>query len=342
MPMFGVDLMEKGNVDGLEVKLARLNAPVHRRLREIFSEKREPAAVYGLLSEFLLVEGKGIRPALCLLSCEVVGGKAKNALSAATAIEMFHNFTLIHDDIEDCSEMRRGKPCMHVNYGVPLALNAGDGLFMMVWRETLSIQGARREWAQKLLLSTFTEVLEGQALELGWYRNGKWDVSEKEYLQMVGGKTGALIAASCEVGALLGGADAKTCKALSRFGAGIGVGFQIIDDVLNIVGDEKKYKKEIGGDIREGKRTLITMWALRLLSGEKRERLSFLLKKVDKSNSEITETLALLRESGAPEKAMEYAQKQVDAALSELDCLPSSRAKIILMKLAAYITKRER
>ena len=334
--------MVETDIAGLENELIRLNAPVHNRLTEIFREKQEPAAVYGLLSEFLLVEGKGIRPALCLLSCEAVAGKMDNALRAATAIEMFHNFTLIHDDIEDGSEMRRGKPCMHIKYGVPLALNAGDGLFMMVWRETLFIQNQRKDEAQRLLLVAFTEVLEGQALELGWYKDDVWDISEKEYLRMVGGKTGALIGVSCGVGAVLGGADEKTCKAMSRFGAGIGVSFQIIDDVLNIIGDEKKYKKEIGGDIREGKRTLITMWAIRMLTGAKRARLETLLKKKDKSNENVAEVLLLLRESGAPKKALDYAKKLVDSSLSELDCLPKSEARHLLARLAVYITKRER
>ena len=340
--MFGVDLMVKTDIVGIEGELARLNAPVHGRLVEIFGKRREPAAVYNLLSEFLLVEGKGIRPALCLLSCKAVGGKEEDALKAATAIEMFHNFTLIHDDIEDGSEMRRGKPCMHIKYGVPLALNAGDGLFMMVWNETLSIQSQRREDAQRRLLFAFTGVLEGQAIELGWYKDEIWDILEKEYLTMVGGKTGALIGASCEVGALLGGADEKTCKAMARFGAGIGVSFQIIDDVLNIIGDEKKYRKEIGGDIREGKRTLITMWALQMLKGSKRARLEALLKKTGKRKEDVAEVLVLLNESGALEKALAYAKKMVDSSLSELECLPDSEDRRLLTRLAEYITKRER
>ena len=231
---------------------------------------------------------------------------------------------------------------MHVKYGVPLALNAGDGLFMMVWREALSIQSHRKEDAQERLLCAFTGVLEGQAIELGWYKDDVWDISEKEYLKMVGGKTGALIAVSCEVGALLGGADEKTCKAMSRFGAGIGVSFQIIDDVLNIIGDEKKYRKEIGGDIREGKRTLITMWALRMLSGVKRTRLKMLLKKKNKSGEDVDETLLLLRESGALKKALNYAKRVVDSSLLELECLPNSETKHNLARLATYITKRER
>lgn len=330
-----------GNVE-MERWLAALNEPVTKRISSLFGRKREPEAVYGLLSEFLLVEGKRLRPALCLLSCEAVGGKKADAAPAATAIEMFHNFTLIHDDIEDCSQMRRGRPCMHVKYGVPLAINAGDGLFMMVWQEALGITGPRREDAQRRLLSAFTAVLEGQARELGWYWKDRWDVEEEDYLQMVRGKTGALIAVSCEVGALLGGADEKRCAALSRFGMGIGIGFQIIDDVLNVVGDEKKYRKEIGGDVREGKRTLITMWALKRLKGKKRARLAALLKKEGKSEGEVGEVVGLLVESGAAKQAMDFAQTQVDSALQELEALPESSARRELRRLAGYVTKRER
>lgn len=325
-----------------EQRLLGINTPVRQRMGSFFGKGRQPEAVYGLLSEFLLVEGKRLRPALCLLSCEAAGGRREAAVSAATAIEMFHNFTLIHDDIEDCSQMRRGKPCMYVKYGMPLAINAGDGLFMMVWKEALNIQGSRREDAQRRLLSAFTSVLEGQAMELGWYWKSKWDVSEEEYLRMVRGKTGALIAASCEVGALLGGADEKTCRAMARFGMGIGVGFQIIDDVLNIIGDEKKYRKEIGGDILEGKRTLVTMWAQEMLEGKKRARLSVLLKKGNKGGRDVDDVLALLRESGAPGKVMGFAQRMVDDSLAELGCLRKSRARSTLSDLAGYITKRER
>lgn len=250
---------------GLEKEMARVNEPVGKRIASIFNTKRKPKYVYAPLSDFLSRSGKRLRPALCLLSCEAVGGGRKAAMDAAVAIELFHNFTLIHDDIEDASEMRRGVPCMHITYGLPLAINAGDGLFMMVWQEALKIGGKKSVEAQRRLLNAFTQVLEGQAIELGWYLENRWDVSEDEYMEMVGGKTGALLAASCEVGGLLGGGTGRQCRALYEFGMGIGVGFQIIDDALNLIGDEKRYMKEIGGDVREGKRTLIMMWALKAL-----------------------------------------------------------------------------
>lgn len=322
--------------------LAALNRPVKKRLMRIFRGRGEPWEVYGLLSEFLLVEGKMLRPALCLAACRVVGGKAGTALPAATAIEMFHNFTLIHDDIEDSSELRRGRPCMHVKYGLPLALNAGDGLFMMVWQEAMGLHGPRQEQARRRLLSAFTKVLEGQAIELGWYRSGRWTVSEKEYFHVVGGKTGALISVSCEVGALLGGADGKTCRKLAEFGMGIGIGFQIIDDVLNVVGDVRKYGKEIGGDIREGKRTLLTIRALQMLPKKKAGRLEWLLRKEAKNRHDVDEAIALITESGAVETTRRTAERVVAGAMGKLDALPANRWTATLRRLAEYIAKREK
>lgn len=326
----------------LDSELSAINAPVARRIQGLFKKGRQPRYVYGLLAEFLLVPGKRLRPALCLLSCEASGGSKRQALHAAAAIEMFHNFTLIHDDIEDSSQMRRGKPCMHVKYGLPLALNAGDGLFMTVWREALHIKGRKSAEAQRCMLSSFTKVLEGQALELGWYHEGKWGVSEKEYYAMVGGKTGALIAAACEVGGILGGADRKACAALSRFGMGIGIAFQIIDDVLNITGDEEKYMKEIGGDIREGKRTLLTIWALRSLPPAKGKELESVLRKEKKSAADVRRAISLIRESGAPQKAAAKAGQIVGQSFLELSALPESKAKESIFKIARYITRRER
>lgn len=326
----------------LEKRLETVNAPVKREILALIARRRGPSEVYGLLKDFFSRKGKSLRPALCLESCQAVGGRKNDALQAAAAIEMFHNFTLIHDDIEDNSLMRRGAPCLHIRYGLPLALNAGDGLFMMVLQEAMRIGGPRREKAVGSLLAAFTKVLEGQAIELGWYRSNKWNVAEKEYYTVVKGKTGALIAASCEVGGILGGASPKACRALSEFGMGLGVGFQIIDDVLNIVGDEKKYGKEIGGDIQEGKRTLITIWALEMLPGKKRARLAAILRKKRKSDAELREAISLLRESGAPEKARRTAETLVARAVAGLSALPGSSHKKTLLSLAGYVTERQR
>ncbi|MCX8194556.1 MAG: polyprenyl synthetase family protein [Candidatus Micrarchaeota archaeon] len=331
--------MDEAELDEI---LRKTVAPVDSRLKEIFGKPKEPKEVYGLLSEFFSFEGKRLRPALCLLSCEVVGGKKEDALAAATAIEMFHNFTLIHDDIEDDSKMRRGSPCLHVKYGIPLALNAGDGLFMMVWREARRIKGPKKEKAQELLLSAFTEVLEGQAIELGWYKANNWDVDEAAYRRVISGKTGALIAVSCEVGGLLGGGSERQCRALSLFGRKIGMGFQIVDDVLNIVGEEALYGKEIGGDIREGKRTLIVIEALKALPPNDRQLLLNILKKEKKGDEEVDMALSLIKKSGAPKRALQAAEREIKEALSLLRALPSNPKRKALEMLAVFVLKRRK
>lgn len=334
-----------GGVWSMDVEdyLSGKSRAVEKKIEDIVPRKSTPKEVYGLIWDLIDRGGKRLRPALCLLSCRAVGGREKVALGAAAAIEMFHNFTLIHDDIEDCSLLRRGKPCLHVQHGVPLALNAGDGLFMMVWKAAMDVGGnfEQNKTAQRMLLEAFTEVLEGQAVELGWYRSGKWDVSESEYKKMVGGKTGALIGASCAVGAYLGGAEEIEVENFRRFGVEIGVAFQIQDDVLNIVGEEEKYKKEIGGDVVEGKRTLVVIEALRRLGQKDQKKLRYLLKKEGKVKSDVVEVIELLKKSGGVEAAKKEAARLVASAKSRLWVVKSKSISEMYEKIADYLIRRE-
>jgi len=300
-----------------------------------------PAEVYGLIWEFLDLGGKRFRPLLALSSARACAGRDEDALPAAAAIELFHNFTLIHDDIEDDSQMRRGKPCLHIRHGVPLALNAGDGLFMMVWRAALAIRSPKSSAIQTTLLRSFTAVLEGQAQELGWHRSRAWDLSVDDYLDMVGGKTAALVEASCEVGALCADAKPAQVKALASYGRAIGIAFQIQDDVLNLVGEEEKYKKEIGGDIREGKRTLMVMHALPRLSPSDSARLRFILDSRSAGAVEIEWSIQKLRAAGSIDYASSYANGLVQDSLKQLSKLPESEAREELEAVARHIIERE-
>lgn len=304
---------------------------------------KKPREVYVLIWDFLDRGGKRFRPALCLLSCKAVDGNPKKILPAAAAVELFHEFTLIHDDLADDSLMRRGKPCLHITYGAPLALNAGDGLFMMVWKSLLNMKTKPEKlfFTQKTLLSAFTAVLEGQGIELGWRTDGAWKTTEKDYLEMVRGKTGALISAACEVGAYLGGGTKKQMAALRDFGMNIGVAFQIQDDILNIVGEEKKYKKEIGGDITEGKRTLMVIHFLKRAPKEERDWLIRLLDSHTKDEAEIRKAISLLKKRGSVDYAKKTMEKTAKAAKEKLSCLPKSDTKDALGKLADFLIERE-
>lgn len=316
---------------------------IEKEMLSVLPKGRFPREVYGLIEEFLSRGGKRFRPLLCVLCCEAVGGNPKLALPAAASIELFHNFTLIHDDIEDNSLLRRGAPCLHVKYGLPLALNAGDGLFMLVWRAAhrLGLPAEKKLAVQSMLLDSFSSVLEGQALELGWISANRFDISEADYLHMARGKTGSLIAASCSVGAYIGGGSKKQVGALSEFGSGLGLAFQIKDDVLNLRGKEEKYKKEIGGDITEGKRTLITIHAMRNASGADAEKLRSILSSKTQEQAKIRGAIALLEKHGSIDYAESYATRLMSKCRSQLSSLPNSGARARLLELTGHLECRQ-
>lgn len=324
----------------LERFYAKVTA-VEKEMERLVPRKREPYEVYGLLWDFLDRGGKRLRPLLTLTAASAVGGDEKRTLPAAAAIELFHNFTLIHDDIEDDSQLRRGKPCLHISHGIPLAVNAGDGLFMMVWQAVLDIRSPRLGDIQKALLAAFIGVLEGQAIELAWHQRNEWGIVEKDYLRMIGGKTAALIEASCRVGALMGGGDARQVEALGAYGRSIGLAFQIQDDLLNLVGEEEKYKKEIGGDIREGKRTMMVIHALGRLGAADAQRMRAILGSRAAGADEIAWCIAKLREAGSIDYAARYARQLVAEAQKQLATLPPSPARDELEAVARHVLERE-
>ena len=326
------------------IEYMKRESPVFdKEMEKVIPRNKKPWEVYGILWEHLDLGGKRLRPIMCKLSCEAVGGDGKKATPAGAAIEMFHNFTLIHDDIMDSSEFRRGQPCVYKKYGIPLAINAGDGLFMMVTQEILSISAPPEKLVdvQRILSTAFTRVLEGQAIELNWYRLGKMGVSEAEYLEMISGKTGALIAASCEVGAMIGNANAEQRKALSDFGMAVGLAFQIQDDVLNLIGSEQKYGKEIGGDISEGKRSLITIHALEHAPPNERTELAGILASKTKEQASVKRAIEICGKSGSIDYAAAKARGLVEEGKKRLLILPNNEASRRLLQLADFFIYRE-
>ena len=323
--------------------IASRGSEVDREIEKVIPKNKEPQAVYGVIWDLLERGGKRFRPVMCQLSCEAVGRDSKKLLPIAAAIEMFHNFTLSHDDIEDNSEMRRGKPCLHKIYGIPLAINAGDGLFAMVWETSLLLDMPPKKivQSQRILSNAFRRVLEGQGMEIEWYKNNKWDITDENYSSMVAGKTGALIAASCEVGAFLGGGKKSQQRILREFGNAVGIAFQIQDDILNIVGKEERYGKEIGGDISEGKRTLMVIHALQKASPEDKKRLVSILGEKTKDQAKISGAIEILKEYKSPEYARKKAEDIVKKAKKGLEKLPPSEAREKLLQLADFFINRE-
>ena len=231
--------------------------------------QREPQRhLYGLVKDFIDRSGKGLRPALCLATARALGGRGEDALPAAAGIEMLHNAFLVHDDIEDGSEWRRGAPAMHRRAGMPIALNTGDAMNALAMRffrnagERLGPVAAARIFDE--VDHMLIETLEGQATELGWVRDNDLKVGADDYMRLVLKKTAWYsFIHPMRIGALVADPNDANLDRFDAFGYLLGLAFQVTDDVLNLTGDLQRYGKEVDGDLFEGKRTLLLTHALR-------------------------------------------------------------------------------
>lgn len=327
-------------LEKIEKILKKYTPIINREIERYIPREKKPEEAYLLIWDLLDRGGKRFRPALCILSCVAVGGKEKEALSAAVAIEMLHNATLLHDDICDGSEERRGKPCIHKIYGEPLAINAGDVLYFSAY---IPLAKMKNEKAREILTKAFRVIGEGQAYDISWASKNKWNITEKDYLNMVSRKTGELIGASCAAGACIGGANKKVTKALYEYGKSIGIAFQIQDDVLNLIGDAKKYGKEIGGDITEGKRTLMVIHTLNNGSQEAKNILIHILSSHTRNKDKIKRAIKTMKENGSIDYAIDYARKIVETSKKRLEKagLKNNEATKTLFTFADYFINRE-
>ena len=305
----------------------------------------EPEVLAKATRHLLEAGGKRLRPCLALTACEAVGGKAEDALETAAALELLHNFTLIHDDIMDRDEFRRNVKTVHMLWGEPVAIIAGDALFAKVFEaaaanaKRLGLDGARAVELFDTISKASFEICQGQALDMLF--EGRADVSETEYMRMVSGKTGALLEASTKVGALLGKGEPEQVRALAEYGRLIGMAFQMRDDVLGVVGEREKFGKPIGSDVREGKRTLIVVRAFTTAPPEDKATLLRTLGKRDTSEAELKAAIDVLKHAGAVDYVAERARELVAQAKSKLTALPESRARGVLSELADFTIKRE-
>jgi geranylgeranyl diphosphate synthase type II len=315
--------------------------------------QREPQRhLYGPLSSYLSRTGKGIRPALCLATCRAFGGDASDALASATAIEMLHNAFLVHDDIEDDSDLRRGVPTMHAEHGVPIAVNAGDmltALSVRILRDNLPSLGLPLTWrVYDEFDHMLQESLEGQAMELGWVRDNRCDVTDEDYLRMVLKKTcWYSFIHPCRIGALIATKDREDLDRFNRFGCYLGTAFQIQDDLLNLTGDESRYGKEIGGDLLEGKRTLMLIHLLRQLDAGEAARVTRYLGR-PRAGRSLTDTqwiLDLMRSRGSLDHARAVARQLAGATLFEFTQafrdVPESDEKTFLLQIISYMVSRD-
>jgi geranylgeranyl diphosphate synthase type I len=315
----------------LENELRKRKELVESALKEII-HKGKPEELYEASIHLLKAGGKRLRPVTVLLTAELVGGKSEDAISAAIAVELLHNFTLIHDDIMDEDEMRRGIPTVHSLWGVPYAILAGDTLHALSF-EILSSSRAPPERvvrAVEILSKACVEICEGQWMDMEFEK--RENVSEDEYLEMVGKKTGALYEASAMLGGVIGGGEEEEIKALGSYGRNVGIGFQIYDDILDLIGKGEEIGKDRGSDIAEGKKTMLVIRA-RELGVELPE-----VRKRDEDS--VEEIVEILKNFGIMDYAIRRAEEYVERGKKALEIFPDCKTKKILLELADFMIKR--
>lgn len=300
----------------------------------------EPESLQESSAHLIKAGGKKLRPALVVLSCQAVGGQIDKAFKTAASLELIHTFSLIHDDIMDNDDTRRGMPAVHKLWGNPLAILAGDTLFAKAYETIIKTADENISYEQvidalRVLVDSCIKICEGQALDMAF--EDSFDVTKDEYMNMIYKKTGALITGATTAGAIIGGATSTQIKALDTYGRKIGLAFQIQDDYIDLTGDES-IGKPVGSDLVEGKKTLMVVYALNKADDSDRERLIELLNANDESI--IPEAMELLEKYGAINYARSVAYDYVIEAKEALNILPNTEAKDALLKLADFVFNR--
>lgn len=300
-----------------------------------------PDDLYRAAAHLIVNGGKRLRPYLVIKSCQMLGGSVKNALAAASAIEMIHNFTLVHDDIMDNDEVRHGVPTVHTRYGMPLAILAGDVLFSKAF-QTISISNVRNPAVSSKLVERLADacvdVCEGQVLDIKM-AEGKKIPQRSDYIMMVEKKTSALFEVSCAMGAICAERTGKDIENLASFGRNLGVAFQITDDLIGVLGDPEVTKKPVGNDLREGKKSLPIVLAIKKADAKRKRAIMAVFGNSRATKSQINSAVEAMRslqiEQDVRQSALHYAEK-ARRSLSQY----SGTAKSEMISLLDFVVKR--
>jgi geranylgeranyl diphosphate synthase type II len=343
---------ERAAGDGFLRHLDRYRDTVMVQMEETISRRQFHRVLARRLAEYPLRAGKGLRPALCLATCQAFGGSLDHALPSAVALELFHNAFLVHDDIEDESSHRRGLPTIHEKYGTAIAINVGDALNVLSMTpllQNLEIIGLERT------LRVFREIeqmaresVEGQAMELEWVRSNEWQLSDRHYHVMTAKKTCWYTCITpCRIGALIATGGRADLHDFTKFGYYLGIAFQIQDDVLNLVAEGDGYGKEAAGDIWEGKRTLMLLQLIRSCTPKERARVVRIMQKPRgrKTQRDVTAILGLMDAYGSIDYARSAsrafaarARRSLDRTVTEV---PMSPHRTFLESTIDYVIHRE-
>ena len=302
--------------------------------------KGHPPQLYSAASYLILHGGKRLRPFLVTKSCEVLGGKIKNSMPAASAVEMIHNFTLVHDDIMDNDEMRHGVPTVHKKFGIPIAILAGDVLFskayQLISNSNLSVK-SKNELVSKLAKAC-VDVCEGQLMDIKMAESKKIP-SQSNYIKMIEKKTAALFDVSCAMGALCANAKKIDIQKLSSFGKNLGIAFQITDDLIGVMGDPKKTKKPVGNDLREGKKSLPIVLAITKSKGNDKKIILKSFGNPNASKKDIEKAVKVIRALGIEKLVRRQALQYSEKAKKSLESY-SGKSKKELINLLNFVVER--
>lgn len=348
MPSINEILAQGGKPGSFEEYLASYADQVGELINAFIPRGSHPDMdkyLYDPLRRYSQNGGKRHRPLICFAACLAVGGNAERAVSAAAAIEHFHTAALIHDDIADEAELRRGEPCLHLTEGTGLAINMGDlGLSLVNGTviEDPILDDATKVRVIKELIDMTRRTIEGQALDIGWARDGRYDITPEDYLTMATHKTAHYSGAvPLAIGAIVGGGTDTQVEALRNYGLDTGLAFQIQDDLLNLIGKTESTKKGFRDDITEGKRTLVVVHALQNADEVDRKRIIEILSSKEKDPAVLEEAVQIMQKSGSIDYARLYAENLTSIAKNRLiEMVPPSDSRDLLISMADWFVNR--
>lgn len=304
-----------------------------------------PTSLYKPYRYALSVGGKRIRPLMTLLACGMNSGKVDNAIPAALAVEILHNFTLVHDDIMDSADTRRGKPSVFKKWDENVAILSGDLMFADAYR-FLNYYGEQESYSKSdyfQMNSTFNDaiitVCEGQAFDMEFV--DRTDVTLDEYIQMISGKTGALIAASLKMGGIAAESTLEHQNILFKLGMEMGIAFQIQDDLLDATADPVKFGKRPGGDIIEGKKTYLTILALDRANQEQHKTITRILEDSEATQTDVDEVLNIMNQLSVISDVKEIVQNHYKTCYSYIEKFDSTQYRQELENLLIFLQNRD-
>lgn len=321
-----------------ETLFNRYKADIELHLNRYISSYREPRTVYTPIKYIMSSGGKRFRAVLVLLSCEVVGGTPRRAYDAAAAMEILHNFTLVHDDVMDHAVVRRGKRTIHTKWDENVAILSGDEMIAQAYSILLNTRSSRMEEILGVYTDALVQVCEGQGFDKEFETHPR--VSVKDYFMMIGKKTGRVIEACAEIGALIGNGTPAQVRAMRTYARSLGRAFQVMDDLLDIAGDEKTFGKQIGGDIREGKKTFLLLHALSHARGGDRKLLGTIRPGRAFQYSTIKQIRNIYEQTGSIAAARTEVASSTARAERALNTLADSPARRTLLWLSQQLLSR--